>query len=102
MAVNPYHLHYHKHKKIKPTSAIDTWVYFAVIFGPIMTVPQLYDIWILKQTGISVISWAAYLITACVWLAYGLKHRDKPIIAVQSLWLLFGWGGNSWRSFSAQ
>jgi uncharacterized protein with PQ loop repeat len=83
------HGKHRKNKKrigYKPT-AIDSWIYVAVIVGPILTIPQVYSIWILHQKGVSPISWAAYLFADVIWLLYGLKRRDKPIIFVQLAWI---------------
>ena len=50
------------------------------IFTMIMTIPQALTIWISNQAaGISTLSWSAYLISAVVWLWYGLQKRDKNI-----------------------
>lgn len=87
MSVNSHHKHLHRKRK-KRQSSIDKLVYFAVIFGPMMTLPQVYSIWIEKSDGVSVISWVSYLVIAVVWLLYGLKHREKPIIIVQLLWIV--------------
>ena len=62
-------------------------MYFAVVAGPLMTLPQVYAIWVEQSTDVSVISWSAYLLIAVVWLIYGVKHRQKPIIIVQLLWI---------------
>lgn len=90
MAANIYHRHHHlrQTKKSKKQSAIDRWVYFAVIFGPIMTLPQVYDIWALGKREISVITWSAYVVIATIWLFYGLKHKARPIIIVQAIWIV--------------
>ena len=89
MAVNNYHKHYHKRRAKKVAKEpIDNLIYIAVILGPIMTVPQLYSIWVMKQNGVSIISWVAYLIIACLWLFYGLRHKSMPIILVQMLWII--------------
>jgi len=50
------------------------------IFTMIMTIPQALTIWISHQAaGISTLSLSAYLISAVVWLWYGLQKRDKNI-----------------------
>lgn len=87
MSVNSHHKHLHKRRK-KRQSSVDKLVYLAVIFGPMMTLPQVYSIWIEKSDGVSVISWVSYLVIAVIWLFYGLKHKEKPIIVVQLLWIV--------------
>jgi uncharacterized protein with PQ loop repeat len=57
------------------------------IFTLLMTIPQVLAIWISHQAaGVSVLSWSAYLITAVVWLLYGLQKADKNIY-----WPCIGW-----------
>ncbi|HKD51079.1 MAG TPA: PQ-loop domain-containing transporter [Candidatus Acidoferrum sp.] len=48
------------------------------IFTMVMTIPQVLTIWIRHQAaGVSLLSWGAYLVSAAVWLWYGLQKRDK-------------------------
>ena len=50
------------------------------IFTLLMTVPQVWTIWIDRQAaGVSVISWSAYLLSAVLWFVYGLQKGDKNI-----------------------
>lgn len=90
MAANAYHLHFHARRraKKKPKTLIDILVYFAVIFGPLMTLPQVVAVWHDGAKGVSAATWLAYTLVAVIWLAYGLKHQDRPIIALQTLWLI--------------
>jgi uncharacterized protein with PQ loop repeat len=45
-----------------------------------MTVPQVLAVWTGPTPGgVSLISWAAYLFSACLWFVYGLQKRDKTI-----------------------
>ncbi len=75
-------------KPKKQKSEIDKLVYFAVVIGPLLTLPQVYSIWIERNKGVSIISWFAYLIASLIWLVYGLRHKDKPIIAVEVAWIV--------------
>lgn len=77
-----------KNKGKATTSLIDILVYIAIIVSPALTLPQVYSIWVEGQKGVSLISWEAYLIAAIIWLLYGLKHQDKPIIVVQTIWII--------------
>lgn len=59
------------------------------IFTMVMTVPQVLTIWIShKAAGISMLSWGAYLVTAVVWLWYGLQKRDKNIYLPCMGWIM--------------
>lgn len=70
----------------KPIS-VDMLVYIAVI-NPVMAIPQLYIILTTDVKGVSVITWATWLCVSFIWLAYGLKHRLKPIIIIQLCWIV--------------
>lgn len=67
---------------------VDTLVYVAIIISPMLTLPQVYSIWVEEQKGVSLVSWISYLIAAIIWLFYGIKHNDKPIILVQIIWIV--------------
>jgi uncharacterized protein with PQ loop repeat len=50
------------------------------IFTLVMTVPQVWTIWINQQAaGVSILSWGAYLLSAVLWFWFGLKQGDKNI-----------------------
>jgi uncharacterized protein with PQ loop repeat len=50
------------------------------VFTMLMTIPQVLTIWVGRQAaGVSVLSWAAYLVSAVLWLWYGLQKRDRNI-----------------------
>jgi uncharacterized protein with PQ loop repeat len=50
------------------------------IFTMIMTVPQVLAIWIGHQAaGVSILSWSAYLVSAVLWLWFGLRRHDRNI-----------------------
>jgi uncharacterized protein with PQ loop repeat len=50
------------------------------IFTMLMTVPQVWTIWVSHQAaGVSVVSWSAYLLSAVLWFWYGLQKGDKNI-----------------------
>jgi uncharacterized protein with PQ loop repeat len=50
------------------------------IFTMLMTIPQVLTIWVGHQAaGVSLLSWSAYLISAALWLWYGLQKHDRNI-----------------------
>jgi uncharacterized protein with PQ loop repeat len=93
--------HIHRRKRIyvkhQPYPHPDKWkrfldksAYFFAVFGPVMTIPQALRIWIGKDaSGVSPISWSAYLVVAVFWLTYGIVHKAKPIIFTNCLWIVF-------------
>lgn len=59
------------------------------VIGPIMTIPQLIKIYFYRNAaGVSLISWATYLLCAVVWLQYGILHKDRAIILTYMLWII--------------
>jgi uncharacterized protein with PQ loop repeat len=59
------------------------------VFTMLMTVPQVFTIWVNHEAaGVSVVSWSAYLLSACLWFAYGLQKRDKNIFLPCVGWVL--------------
>ena len=49
-------------------------------FTMIMTVPQVLAIRVGHQAaGVSILSWSAYLVSAVLWLWFGLRRHDRNI-----------------------
>ena len=50
------------------------------IFTMLMTIPQVWTIWIGHEAaGVSLLSWSAYLASAVLWLWHGMRQRDWNI-----------------------
>jgi len=50
------------------------------VFTMLMTIPQVLTIWVSQQAaGVSLLSWSAYLVSAVLWLWYGLQKNDRNI-----------------------
>jgi uncharacterized protein with PQ loop repeat len=59
------------------------------VFTMLMTVPQVLTIWVGGNAGgVSLVSWLAYLLAACLWFVYGLKKRDKTIYLACIGWVV--------------
>ena len=59
------------------------------IFTLVMTVPQVWTIWIDRQAaGVSILSWGAYLLSAVLWFWFGLKQGDKNIFLPCIGWMV--------------
>jgi uncharacterized protein with PQ loop repeat len=55
----------------------------------LMTVPQVLTIWIGRDAGaVSLVAWASYLFSACLWFVYGLRKKDKTIYLACMGWML--------------
>ena len=53
-----------------------------------MTVPQAVSVWRSSAAGVSMLSWSTYLVSACLWLVYGLRKRDPTIYLPCVGWIL--------------
>ncbi len=94
-----HHLHTRKriYKNLEPYPNPNKWkrlmdklIYAAGIIGPLTIIPQLIKVWFEKNaSGVSIISWIAFLIGACFWLVYGIMHKEKPIIFTYLIWIIF-------------
>ncbi len=77
------HRHHQKRKRNKkyPLTAFDYVIYFIAFFAPIITISQLLTVWVDKKIdGVASITWASYAVMAFLWMLYGIKHKEKPII----------------------
>jgi MtN3 and saliva related transmembrane protein len=76
----------------KPQSGKDLFGRFILavaIIEPLTTIPQIYEIWSRKSAnGVSLITWCFYTVTACIWLVYGIKIKEKPVIISSIMWIL--------------
>lgn len=77
------HKHIRKVKSRKKKDLVDRLIYPATIATPIMTLPQVYSIWVDGNKGASVITWFSYTVISAIWLAYALKIKDKPLITLE-------------------
>ena len=68
--------------------ALEKVLRFLSVVTMVMTVPQVLTIWVGGHAeGISLISWAAYLFSACLWFIYGLRKGDKTIYLACVGWI---------------
>jgi MtN3 and saliva related transmembrane protein len=59
------------------------------IIGPMATIPQIIEVYASRDaSGISLLSWIFYLITALLGLAYSLVHRLRPLTVGNILWII--------------
>lgn len=92
--------HHHKrrglHKKQnlpaprkKAIRFMDKIIYLGGVLVPLTLLPQVLKIWVNKNaSGVSIVSWIAFLGGATFWLTYGILHREKPIIFMYITMLL--------------
>ncbi len=75
----------HSHK----WEIFDKLIWPAAIAGPILTIPQVIQIFSSQTAaGVSLTSWTAYLTITFFWFIYSLLHREWPLIINSALWML--------------
>lgn len=95
------HIHPHVRKReydrrLEPVPArtyglrlLDLMVYAAGILAPVMTLPQMFKIFLYHDAaGVSALTWGAYALFDLPWILYGLAHRERPITITYLLWFL--------------
>ena len=72
-----------------PVSGLERVLRGLSVFTMFMTVPQVLTIWVGRDAhNVSIVSWAAYLLAACLWFVYGMRKHDKTIYLACIGWIL--------------
>lgn len=84
-----YHrVHPKKHTKSHGSfgKSFDKAMYGIALIAPVMTFPQVYDVWQHHQkANVSLATWSAYTLMSILWLTYGVVHKEKVLIMVNFL-----------------
>lgn len=71
------------------TTRFDRLLYALSVITILMTVPQVFSIWLHRTAeGVSVSTWGTYLVSACVWLVHGIRQRDPAIYFACIGWIV--------------
>ena len=72
-----------------PQTPLEKLLRFAAVGTMLMTAPQVWSIWTTRgESGVSLVSWVAYLLSSTAWLAYGVKKRDATICFANAGWVI--------------
>ena len=72
-----------------PPSGLEKFLRVLSVVTMLMTVPQVFSIWAGgNAAGVSLLSWGAYLFSACLWFVYGIQKHDKTIYLACIGWIL--------------
>ncbi len=70
-------------------SALERILQVFSVVTMLLTIPQVLAVWVGREVaGVSLISWSAYLVSACLWLFYGLRKGDKTIYLACIGWIV--------------
>ncbi len=73
----------------QPTSGLEKFLRVLSVVTMLMTVPQVLSIWVGGNAGgVSLLSWGAYLFSACLWFVYGIQKRDQTIYLACIGWIV--------------
>lgn len=75
--------HISKHQKF-----IDKLIYVVAIIMPLMTIPQVYNVWVLQEVaGVSLLTWGMFTVFSFIWLWYAIEHKNYPLLVNNILWI---------------
>jgi uncharacterized protein with PQ loop repeat len=76
------------HNPPSPPGGFDKLLRAVSVITMLMTVPQVLNVWFGRNIGgVSLLSWATYLASACLWFVYGWQKRDKTIYLACIGWI---------------
>ena len=78
-----------KPTELPPASGLEKFLRGFFVVTMLMTVPQVITVWVGgNANGVSLLSWGAYLFSACLWFVYGIRKRDKTIYLACIGWIV--------------
>jgi uncharacterized protein with PQ loop repeat len=84
-----YHPRDHATSQSRDGGLLDRILPVLSLFTMAMTVPQVWSVWVEQDTaGVSVLSWLAYLLAACMWFVDGLRKHDRTIWVACIGWIV--------------
>jgi len=70
-----------------PQTPLEKTLRFAAVGTMLMTIPQVWAVWTTPASGVSLVSWIAYLLSSIAWLAYGIRKQDATICFANAGWV---------------
>jgi hypothetical protein len=78
---------YQKIQENKWILFVDKFIYLTAFVGFILTIPQIYRVWVLRQAGMTSLLISAFFAgISLAWLVYGIAHKKRAIVVTN-----FGW-----------
>jgi uncharacterized protein with PQ loop repeat len=72
-----------------PPTGLEKFLRVLSVATMLMTVPQVLAVWVGRDAGaVSLLSWGAYLFSACLWFIYGIRRHDKTIYLACIGWIV--------------
>jgi uncharacterized protein with PQ loop repeat len=92
-----------KPPRSKTVKIVDSMAYVVGVGGNIAVIPQIIKAWESDAPGLAVSTWVLFSLIGCIWLAYAIMHKQKPLIVAQivsiacNLLVVGGWAFNHIR-----
>jgi uncharacterized protein with PQ loop repeat len=77
-----------KSESAKGLSLLDKAISLLSAVTMLFTLPQVLQVWVGSASGVSLVSWSAYLVAACLWLIHGIRKHDKSIYVACIGWII--------------
>jgi len=75
---------------ILPPAGLGTFLRLLSIITMLIALPQVLTFWIGRDAqGASLLCWAAYLFSACLWFFYGIHKSDRTMYLACTGWIAF-------------
>jgi uncharacterized protein with PQ loop repeat len=75
--------------EVKKPGFLEWLIMFVAIAEPLMTLPQIIQIWTTRDIhGVSLATWGLYIFASFIWLIYGVKIRNNALIVTGAMWVL--------------
>lgn len=66
-------------------AGIDLLIYLAAIVGPLALLPQVLQLYATRDaSSLALSTWVMFGLMNVVWISYGLKHKERPIVLTNS------------------
>lgn len=80
-----------KHKIDNRYSKLRTLEYLVLVVAiiePLSTLPQIIEVFASQDArSLSLLSWILFMSASLIWLVYGIKIKNQPLIASSVLWV---------------
>ena len=84
------------HERLEPYPHPDAFKRFldkimmgVALIGPLATLPQVYQVFMTQDTkGLALVTWTVWVLLSCVWLVYGLLHKEMPIVLSNLIYIV--------------
>jgi len=71
-----------------PATPYDVFLRVLGFVTVVLTIPQAWSVWHGGASGVSLVTWSAYFVSAIAWLLYGIRRRNMTIYLECIAWII--------------